>query len=59
MSTPSPGLFLMSKEQKVDIMEKFEEKSEGIMPFMNFSISLGVCVHLYFLLESMLRKRLT
>ncbi|CAO3612741.1 unnamed protein product [Mucor hiemalis] len=42
MSTPSPGLFLMSKEQKVDIMEKFEEKSEGIMPFMTFSISLGV-----------------
>ncbi|GAA5811080.1 hypothetical protein MFLAVUS_004509 [Mucor flavus] len=42
MSTPSPGLFLMNKEQKVDIMEKFEEKSEGIMPFMTFSISLGV-----------------
>ncbi|CAO3685352.1 unnamed protein product [Rhizopus stolonifer] len=42
MSTPFPGLFLMNKEQKVDIMESFEEKSEGIMPFMNFSITLGV-----------------
>lgn len=42
MSTPSPGLFLMNKKQKVDIMENFEEKSEDIMPFMTFSISLGV-----------------
>lgn len=56
MFTPFPGLFLMNKEQKVDIMENFEEKSEGIMPFMNFSITLGVCIHLYFLLESVLKK---
>ncbi|GAA5808669.1 hypothetical protein MFLAVUS_002062 [Mucor flavus] len=42
MSTPSLGLFLMNKKQKMDIIEKFEEKSEDIMPFMTFSISLGV-----------------
>ncbi|CEP14154.1 hypothetical protein [Parasitella parasitica] len=42
MSTPSPGLYLMNKEQKVDIIKDFERKSEGVIPFMNFTISLGV-----------------
>lgn len=41
MSTHSPGLFLMNKKQEVGIIKKFKEKSEGIMPFVTFSISLG------------------
>ncbi|KAG2201989.1 hypothetical protein INT47_000528 [Mucor saturninus] len=39
--TPSPGLYLMNKEQKVEILEKFEEKSVVVMPLITFSLSLG------------------
>ncbi|KAI8888099.1 hypothetical protein K501DRAFT_173926 [Backusella circina FSU 941] len=38
MFTLSPGLYLMNKEQKVDIIKDFERKSEGVIPFMNFTI---------------------
>lgn len=48
MSTPSPRLYLMNKEQKVDIIKDFERKSEGVIPFMNFTISLGVYASLFF-----------
>lgn len=37
MSTLS-GLYLMNKEQKVGIIKDFERKSEGVIPFMNFTI---------------------
>lgn len=42
MFTPSPGLHLMNKEQKVDIIKDFDRKSEGVVPLTNFTISLGV-----------------
>lgn len=48
MSTPSPGLYLMNKEQKVDIIKDFERKSEGVIPFMNFTITLGVYAFFYY-----------
>lgn len=47
MFTPSPGLYLMNKEQKVKISKDFEQKSEGVIPFMNFMITLGVCASLF------------
>ncbi|KAG2204653.1 hypothetical protein INT47_011948 [Mucor saturninus] len=41
MFTPFPGLYLMNKEQKVDIIKDFERKSEGVIPLMRFTIILG------------------
>ncbi|KAI7894197.1 uncharacterized protein EV154DRAFT_499618 [Mucor mucedo] len=44
MFTPSPGLYIMNKEQKAEIIKDFRRKSEGVLPLINFSVSLGVAL---------------
>ncbi|KAI7852415.1 hypothetical protein BDC45DRAFT_443997 [Circinella umbellata] len=50
MSTPSPGLYVMDKEQKVDIIKDFNKKQNNAVSFVNFNITLGVCIFIFCLL---------
>ncbi|KAI8391397.1 uncharacterized protein BYT42DRAFT_490602 [Radiomyces spectabilis] len=42
MFTPEPGLYVMNKEQKVDIVADFEQKETAIVPLINFTNTLAV-----------------
>ncbi|KAI7848712.1 hypothetical protein BDC45DRAFT_300690 [Circinella umbellata] len=49
MATPILGLYVMNKEQKIDVVKDFKKKRSSIIPYLNFNITLG-CMYIYFLL---------
>ncbi|KAI7851335.1 hypothetical protein BDC45DRAFT_538414 [Circinella umbellata] len=41
MSTPAPGLYVLSKEQRVDIINESKKKKNSTVPFVNFNFTLA------------------
>ncbi|KAG0183409.1 hypothetical protein DFQ28_001645 [Apophysomyces sp. BC1034] len=44
MSVPSANVYIMYKEQRVDISREFSQKSSTLLPFMLFHLDLGMAL---------------
>lgn len=49
MFTPAAGVYIMNKEQKVDLFGQFEDMKEKAILLMNLTLTLGVCAVNYVL----------
>ncbi|KAG1453616.1 hypothetical protein G6F56_007524 [Rhizopus delemar] len=51
MSTPAPGVYVMNKEQRVGVIDEFRKKKNNTVHFVNFTLTLAVCIPILSALE--------